>query len=276
MDQCGSARNNHNLTGEIMSESFAMSGGDNQDSEETTSNSQEQSTQQVEGDVETNVEQTGNTFQLKAGDRTFNSQDDVTKHIEHAQGHISRLETENADLRNRLQEAESKLGEVDNLKEQVEALMKEVQKEQTGEESSQTGTIDVNGLVKAVKTELQQEALVSAAKSNFQKSKEAAEAKWGADYLTKIAERASELQLSVDDIDTMAKKSPAAFRKIILEEGDKPADRSSEFTDTSVNSVSMANRNTQQPGPSTRFTKMSTKERAAEVQRRIKEASQNS
>jgi hypothetical protein len=211
-------------------------------------------------------------FTMQAGDRTFKSQEDVVNHIQHSQSHIATLEAENADLRSQLADANAKLGELDDLKQQVNDLMKQMQSEPTDQQqSSQTGPISTEEVVKAVKGELQAEQQATIRETNFAKAKEAAQAKWGDEYLTKVQERASAIGLSVEDVDDMAKNKPAAFQSIILEQAPQAAqERPSPFADSSVKPPS--GQQQPQPKPATPFSKMSMKDRAAEVQRRLEAA----
>jgi len=211
-------------------------------------------------------------FNLQAGDRTFKSQDDVVSHIQHSQNHIATLEAENADLRSKLEAANAKLGELDDLKQQVNDLMNQMQEDPQQQQSSQTGPISVEEVVKTVKGELEKDATESTRVENWNKAKTAAHEKWGDEYLTKVQERASAIGLSVEDIDDMAKNKPMAFRRIILEEQERAApERPSPFAESSVN-VPGGNQQPQLPKPQTPFTKLSTKDRAAEVQRRLQAA----
>lgn len=214
-------------------------------------------------------------FNLTVGDRTFDSPEAAANHIKHAQDHISTLESDNAALRQKVETLTEKVSGVEELKSQVASLMEEVKKQPSqnnSQESSQTGTIQVDELVGQVKQSLNAEAAAERSQSNWDKCADAAKAKWGEDFAAKVGERAQELGLEVSDVDAMAKKSPAAFNRIILEQQDTKGNP--ERTSTEVSStVPPVNASNQSQKPHTRFTSMSSKDRASEVQRRIAEVS---
>ena len=254
-----------------MSNSFEQNQGDNQGSQDASAEQgsfSESSTQETPKQESTPV--TAEQLSLKVGDRTFSSQEDLANHIQHAQTHISRLEQENADMR-------AKMAEFDTLKEQVNELLEEVRKpkESTSEgESSMTSTIDTEALVGQVKESLQKEQTKAVQEANFEKAKAAAQEAWGDTYLQKIAERAKDLDMPLKEVDRLAKQSPKAFSRIILEDSGTPKGDGTDIPRPSTRVTLPGDQNGQEK-PKTRFSRMNTMDRAAEVARRIEALSNN-
>ena len=207
-------------------------------------------------------------FELKVGDRTFNSQASAVDHINHTQAHITKIEAENASLRESKVSLEQKASEVDEIKAQVQTLLAEVQKNQHSESPATTSPTDVATLVSAVKESISADSAATTESDNWKDSSAAAKALWGDDYLGKIQSKADELGMSIIAIDRMAKESPKAFKQVVL--GVAPQSRSNTaLTESSVNASSLHQENNNQSGERFKFTKANSKDRANNVAERI-------
>ncbi len=209
-------------------------------------------------------------FELKVGERTFNSKESVGEHITHSQTHIASLEAENKQLRESQVSLEQKVGEVDVIKEQVQTLLTEVQKNQHSDSPASTGTTDVNTLVAAVKESISADGVATNESKNWNDSSAAAKALWGDDYLGKIQSKADELGMSIAEVDRLAKKSPKAFKQMVL--GVAPQKNGNAApTESSVSASALQASQGADEGKPMKFTTASTKDRAADVARRITE-----
>lgn len=76
----------------------------------STDNSQDGNGQQ-----QAQSQQAPQGFQIQVGERQFNSQEDVIKHVEHSQAHIAKIEQENAQLRAQSEQFQTLQSKVDQM-----------------------------------------------------------------------------------------------------------------------------------------------------------------
>lgn len=146
-------------------------------------------------------------------DKKFGSVTDLDKAYDHADGHIKKLEAENAELRKKM-ESEAKLDKI------IEALEKQTKTvETTAPSVEQTATekpqaIDVDAVASSVKERLQAEANVKAVNDELS-------TKFGDKAPEVVAARLQDLGMSAEEVAILAQRSPAAAIKL-LDDGAKP------------------------------------------------------
>ena len=229
-----------------------------------------------------NKEETGvtatvlETGEIRIGDQLFKP-DALAKKLAHSEKHIATLESENAEhiekgtaLLDRLTALESKLSDNDELTKVLEGLK--------APEAASTTTTDGAEETRPPSTE--EVAAAAVAQINAQTAEEKAEANlnlaiakakeaYGADeFGDKVDAIGKELGMSVEDVISLAKKSPAAWERAFLPAGkDKPAAPDTTGSSTTDHSVQTEERKTKS------FLGLrSDKERRAEFKRRMEAA----
>jgi len=218
-----------------------------------------------------NKEETGvtatvlETGEIRIGDQLFKP-DALAKKLAHSEKHIATLESENAEhiekgtaLLDRLTALESKLSDNDELTKVLEGLKAP---------AASTTTTDGSEDTRPPSTE--EVAAAAVAQINAQTAEEKAEANlYGADaFGDKVDAIGKELGMSVDDVISLAKKSPAAWERAFLPAGkEKPAAPDTTGSSTTDHSVQ-----TEERKPKSFLGLRSDKERRAEFKRRMEAA----
>lgn len=145
---------------------------------------------------------------------------EILKRDEHAQRHIQQLE----------QEAKERKAQLDQLSESLAELEKDRMSQKTLEEllaqragqddtKSETTQIDVADLAKQVEAQLAERQQAEAAKANLASAMEAARAAYGDKFLDEVSTRAKEIGMSLEEVDSLASRSPAAFSRLFVGTG---------------------------------------------------------
>lgn len=166
--------------------------------------------------TETKVEQSPQSQQspdqgvlFQVGDRQYDVTSAATK-IQHADEHIARLESELKALR----EQASKLDKIDKLEEllmQKPSTPEPVVQPQSAAPQAQ---FDEDAMLQKVLAMLDSKSQEKVYQENESKAVQAARAKYGDSWQSKLKEIGTELQMSTDMITNLARTSPTAFSKM--------------------------------------------------------------
>lgn len=167
---------------------------------------------------------------LKVGDRVFKAEEEVVTKIVNQDEHISRIEQENAELRERLEAAA-----------ELEAL-----KRKSNESSAQAGSTEISKdeIREIVSSLVQETEAQRQARLNLLACNDKSVEVFGSEEAAKaaVAKRAAELGLSATDIKDMAETKPALYMSTFLGKENTKETRS---TDTGSGNVQTGNVNTQ-------------------------------
>ena len=204
-----------------MTDSFGSSGADS-------------SSEQEEGNNSFGTAQTGDT-----GTGTSNKvQVDPTEYAalrqrdEHAQTHITRLESENSELRDRVVALEDKIANATTLDEAIDRISKNGKGDQQ---------IDQAGIAQIVEDVLGQHQTAKAQEDNWSTVYSKLTETYG-DFKTadaKVQERAMELDIDLRDATAMARRNPKAFLQLFVPAGASAAARSSSAGESGQRGVSV-------------------------------------
>lgn len=138
---------------------------------------------------ETNPEPQGSTFELKVGDRTYTSPEDVEKKIVNADSHISKVEAEAAELRQKLEETQK---ELEKQKALEEALASRGESEEATTESE---PVDVQQLVAS---EIDKREALRVQEATFEKTRSELIDRFGEEGIDqKVAKRLEEVDAGI-------------------------------------------------------------------------------
>jgi hypothetical protein len=154
--------------------------------------------------------QEGQPF-FKVDDRSFDSPEDLEKHVTHASTHISTLESENAELRKKLEEAKG----IDSILQKLEDKPNSTTEERKTEETSQLSIDDV--VQQAVAKVLETNQAMSVQEQKQQQLSNAmkkAQELFGSEYKSKVQQIAKTNGIS--SIDEFCSNYPEAFDRIFF------------------------------------------------------------
>lgn len=149
----------------------------------------------------------------------------LRKRDEAAQAHIPDLESENGELRTKLEELESKLASATTLDGVLDRISK------SGDDGE--ATLDQNAITQIVDNALLQQQTQQTQDNNWSNVMADLTAKYG-DWKTadtKVQERAQELDIKLEDASTMARNNPKAFLQLF-----SPAETTTTDTSSGVRS----------------------------------------
>lgn len=174
------------------------------------------------------------------GPKTFAlSEDDIQKILKrnsHAQSHIETIEAENKEMRRQIDELNKKLETSKGFEDLLEGLANpQYSSNPTGQTAS---PLDKNELLRELKgsvlSSLQEEQTKAIADKNFNDSFDYVSQKFGDQYERELLNVSTELGLSMDHMDNLARTSPTAFKKVV--ESVRPSSKGNPF-DASQNSL---------------------------------------
>ena len=203
---------------------------------------------------------------LAVGDRKFADSSAVVDKIVHADAHISSLEGENKALREALDLLKKDADKSATVEELLEGLKSNTSTEGGSGDQAVDPDVIVSQVMDKVTATLSEQQTAQQQAANFNKAADMAREVLGEEFLDKIASKAASLGVALDDIDTIAKKSPDAFAKLILGEVKTKTNTTNRGTVRTQASQGAA-----QETQSRRFMRMSTKERAAAIASRLEE-----
>lgn len=170
---------------------------------------------------------------LVIGERKYDKEAAVTK-ITHADQHISKLEQELLDLRQKL--------ELSTAQEEARKAMSQVQTQSSPapavQNTTETSKDDGTELLSKVEQILQQRESEATKRTNLAQATEAAKAVYGDAYQQKLEETGKSLGMSKADIVEMASSKPQAFSKLFGLTGQAPAPKPSATSTVTVQSSS--------------------------------------
>jgi hypothetical protein len=138
--------------------------------------------------------------------------EELRKRDEHAQQHIPRLESENNELRDKVVELEKQLANSTTLDEALAGMQNQ---------GSDQASIDRTDVAQIVTEVLGQHQTQATQESNWQTVAQSLTDTYG-DWETadkKVLERATELDISVQDATAMARQNPKAFMQLFVPQG---------------------------------------------------------
>lgn len=185
--------------------------------------------QQQPQDEDPKNQTTDNVF-LELGERKFNNKEDVITKITNQDSHIKTVEEENAALRDQLKELSENKETNDDVIKELERMKQEIT------EGSLT-TDKVKDLVNESLTTSKQEELKV---SNHKQCENALREAYGDNYITKLAEQAASLDISLDEADDLARKNPKVFLRTFV------VDKTPSFSSSNNTQMSQGNNNTAQ------------------------------
>lgn len=152
------------------------------------------------------------SVKIEVGDKTYDSIDAIRKKIENADSHISQVERENAEFRDKMRDYEAKL----EAAKSVEQLLSKL--ETKGEQPDNTLSEEkIQELVNSTLTQKQQEDLQ---KANWKECSDALVSHVGAKTMDEaipvLKEKADSLGMTLEEVDQMAKTKPSLFKTVFL------------------------------------------------------------
>lgn len=177
---------------------------------------------------------------IQAGEREFKSVDDVTKYYTHSQAHIGTLESENKQLRERLEKVEQQSTKVEEVLAKLESTNTVTQEQAAPDRAaSQSNEFDIDSLLEK---KLAEQRIRESQQSNYNQCMAEAKSVLGDDYLNQLNNMQQEIGLNNGV--NLAKESPEAFKKLFLSNNQpKPATA----TSADLNFTSKYNRPAEAP-----------------------------
>jgi flagellar biosynthesis GTPase FlhF len=156
---------------------------------------------------------------LEVDGRVFQTQEDVIKNIVNAQSHISKLESEAAARAQ--QGAESKAEEERSLARQILDGIKEEQNRKD-DNTSQSSKVELNeeDIVKKVMQSMERKTAEQTAEQRNDQCHALAQKELGDGYEEAIAKKAKALNMSMSEVNTLARTSVEAFSELFLPKTD--------------------------------------------------------
>ena len=145
----------------------------------------------------------------------------LRKRDEAAQAHIPNLESENAELRDKLTDLESKLASATTIDEALDRI--------SNNREGNSDNLDASTVTQIVEQVLEQNQTQAKQDSNWTSVQNTLTESYG-DWKTadaKVQERAMELDIPLQDATTMAKNNPKAFLQLFTPQGSTNTDSSS-------------------------------------------------
>jgi len=142
---------------------------------------------------------------LIVGERAFATMEDVKTKISNADSHISNIEAENAQLRVQLDEANEKVATSQSLE---EVLNSQGEKQEAGLTQDQIKEL-VGNQVSSIKS-------ADVANTNRTGCINKAQTAYGDEFIVKMQEVATDIGLSMEDVDKMAESNPRLFERTFL------------------------------------------------------------
>ena len=142
--------------------------------------------------------------------------DKILKQNYHAQEHIKTLETESEAAKLKLQDLESKLASastIDDLLDNMQNMPQNNSPESTAPQFNQEAMI--SQLKEEVFSELSQAQLKAVEDTNWEESKKMAEERYGKEFASYVDTKATEMDLSNEQVEALAKTSPKAFMELL-------------------------------------------------------------
>ena len=180
-------------------------------------NSQDQKANQGNGDNQGNGEGNQPYFVAEDG-REFKTKEDFVKSWSNGQAHIQKLEAE-ANERNAAAAAQQKEDERKTIASEVlNTVREELNSRKTDQDQGQASKAELSKdeLKALIRSELAAEHSESKKQANNDVCMDSAKTAFGDSYQAKVAERAKELGMSMDDVNDMADRSPAAFNELFI------------------------------------------------------------
>lgn len=193
---------------------------------------------------------------LVVGERAYRTMDDVVNKITNADEHISNIESENQAMRERIEELKAQVergNTVDDLlqaKESANALTPEQVAEISRQEALSLREQDTRN-------------------TNLSECMDKAQELYGEEFKTEINKTASELGLTIEQVDKMAGDNPALFARTFLPAKPRVAPAESHRSSIRTNNFQEA-----PPAPEKNIFDMTSKERAAYTLAKLEQAAQ--
>lgn len=203
---------------------------------------------------------------LKVGDRVFKTQEDAINHITHAQNHISKLETDFASATSLVDKQAELLEKARKVDEVMEALAKR-DSSGNGEETPGLSKDEVIAdAIRAFEQRQQEARQQETVQKNWEEVTNTLTKAYGDKTDEVVQKVAAENGLSIEEAAQMAQRHPKVFLKM-FDVKSQPATAKPNLSTVNAQYVaSSPSQSEYRP-----LSKMSMKERAAEVERRIQE-----
>lgn len=157
-----------------------------------------------------------NPFEALVGDgKKFKTQDDLAKSVFHKDSHISKIERENAEMRELL----SKNDRTEKLESMLTELLTRNKPSnevppQTQEKPGVTSPgLTEEDLEKRLESLLGKKTAEQTSKANLQEVREKLVAKYGSNFADTLKQKATELGLNDEDVNGLASRNPRLFYK---------------------------------------------------------------
>lgn len=174
----------------------------------------------------------GHSAFLIVGDRAFHTEEDVTNKIQHADSHIATLEQERAADREKLSTVEAENARLKSIVEALENPTHSGNTDQTDQLSNEeliARTVD--GTISAIN----QRTTAAQQEKNLAECENKAKEVYGDSYQAKVAELATGLGMTVDQVNKLGRESVAAFNRLFLPDtGQQQAPGVTHSTETGI------------------------------------------
>lgn len=192
-----------------------------------------------EGDTGENTSTTteGNQpFLVTEDGRVFETKEDLIKSWQNAQGHISKLESERTKQAELEAAEQAKAQQSEIASEVLETVRSELNSRKADEDQSQASKAELSKdeLKALIKEELSAVHSETKKQANNDACMDAAKEVYGDSYNKVVAEKAALLGMSMDDVNDMANRSPAAFKELFVPKKERGVNFSGDVNTSAV------------------------------------------
>lgn len=153
-----------------------------------------------------------------AGSLSQEEIEELRKRDAHAQEHIRRLEQEAKERQQALDDLQKELERRPTYEEVVERMRSNGAEEPTQPEQPQTTEVDEDKLAQRAAEIMSQQKAEEQYRQNLKSSMERAQEAYGENYVQAVQSTASELGMTLQEVDDMASRRPAAFERLFIKE----------------------------------------------------------
>ena len=194
---------------------------------------------------------------LIVGERAFATMEDVKTKIVNADQHISNIESENASLREQVEAANAEL----KTSRSIEDVL-------NNKDSSKEDGLTLDQIDTRISDGIETSRLQQLREGNRIQCQDLVQAEYGDNFIEKMQEIATEIGLSMEEVDTMAEGNPKLFNRTFL-----PANRAKDApTPAHTSTIRTSNfQETPKGDPYKPVMSLTSKERTAQYLRQLED-----
>lgn len=155
-------------------------------------------------------------FAVLEDGRVLQTKEDAIKALTHARQHITTLEQENAQYKSKKADEERAALQSDIAKEVLDTVRKEASRKADLTDQASKAELNKDELRALIREEYAAEQTATKQNMNYKSCLQNAKEVFGDSIDDKIGARAAELNMSMDEVVSMAKRSPTAFSELFI------------------------------------------------------------